>query len=135
MWSLPMSELHLVPCGAPADEECSDEARTIAINRLPCIIGRASGCDHRINDPMISRRHCALSLRDGQAWIEDLSSLNGTRINGEPVLAPRPVADGNVLQLAHLSFVVRQQDIPAESRPKPDRLTGVRTGELDRFNR
>jgi pSer/pThr/pTyr-binding forkhead associated (FHA) protein len=127
-----MSEIHLVPCGV-AGQECSDDGRTIVISRLPCVIGRASWCDHRINDPLISRRHCALSFRDGQVWVEDLSSRNGTLIDGKPILAPRPVGDGALLQLSHLTFVVRLADFPAESGLNPVGIAGARTGEIDQL--
>jgi pSer/pThr/pTyr-binding forkhead associated (FHA) protein len=109
-----MPDIHLVACGA-ADQERRDEVRTIDINRLPCVLGRASGCDHRIKDPSISRRHCLLSFHDGKLWVEDLASLNGTRIDGERVLDPRPVVDGATLQLARLTFVVRQEHDPGDS--------------------
>jgi pSer/pThr/pTyr-binding forkhead associated (FHA) protein len=102
-----MPEIHLVACGA--DKQHGDEPPLIAIRHLPCVLGRASACDHRIDDPMISRQHCAFSWRDGQVWVEDLASLNGTRIDGKPVHSPRPVADGATLQLARLTFVVRQE--------------------------
>jgi pSer/pThr/pTyr-binding forkhead associated (FHA) protein len=103
-----MPEIHLVACGV-ADPEHGGKVPTIAIRHLPCVLGRASACDHRIDDPMISRRHCAFSFRDGQVWVEDLASRNGTRIDGEPVQSPRPVADGATLQLARLTFVIRQE--------------------------
>jgi pSer/pThr/pTyr-binding forkhead associated (FHA) protein len=128
-----MPELHLV-AGSEVDRETGGEVRSIAINRLPCILGRAPGCDHRIDNPLISRRHCALSYREGQLWVEDLASRNGTRLDGEPVLAPRPVENGATLQLAGLSFVVRQDDSLMESTLKPDRLAGTRTWKLGRIS-
>lgn len=109
-----MPEIHLVACGVTAQER-TDEVPTIAISHLPCVLGRASECDHRLDDPMISRRHCAFSFRDGQVWIEDLASRNGTRLDGEPVLAPCPLVDGATLQLARLSFVVRQNSLQSRA--------------------
>jgi pSer/pThr/pTyr-binding forkhead associated (FHA) protein len=117
-----MPEIHLVACGM-ADREHPDEAPTIAISHLPCVLGRAKGCDYRIDHPMISRRHCALSFHSGQVWVEDLASRNGTRIDGEPVLAPRPVVDGATLQLAGLTFLIRQETPPAESCSRLDGFT------------
>ncbi len=128
-----MLEIHLVPRWE-ADQERIDEDRIIVISRFPFVLGRALGCDHRIDHPLISRRHCAFSFRDGQMWIEDLASSNGTRINGEPVLAPRPVVDGATLQLAHLPYQVHQEEFPIGSRLKTDELTGARTVELDRIS-
>jgi pSer/pThr/pTyr-binding forkhead associated (FHA) protein len=110
-----MPEIHLVPCWE-ADEECSGKDRTISISYFPFVIGRASWCDHRIDHPMISRQHCVISFRDGQIWIEDLASANGTRLNGEPVLAPCPVVDGALIQLAHLPFVVQQSRGTVQTR-------------------
>jgi pSer/pThr/pTyr-binding forkhead associated (FHA) protein len=95
------------------------EVPTLAIRNLPCVLGRAPACDLRLDDPMVSRRHCAFSLRGGQVWVEDLASRNGTRLDGEPVLAPRPVADGAMLQVAHLTFTVHLEGSPAQPRLQP----------------
>jgi pSer/pThr/pTyr-binding forkhead associated (FHA) protein len=88
----------------------ADRSLTIPFTRLPCAVGRSSSCGLRLNDLVISRRHCAFSLRDGQVWVEDLGSRNGTRLNGEPVAQPRQVVDGDALQLASFTFLVRLQD-------------------------
>jgi pSer/pThr/pTyr-binding forkhead associated (FHA) protein len=95
------------------------------------VLGRASECDHRIKDPLVSRRHCAFSLRDGQVCVEDLASHNGTRLDGEPVHAPRPVADGAILQVADWTFVIRLEGFPAESRSQREDLAGPRAGGGD----
>ncbi len=120
-----MPAIHLVACEM-AGQEGEARVRTIALSHQPCVLGRSSRCDHRINDPMISRRHCALSFHDGQVWVEDLYSRNGTRIDGEPVLAPRPIADGATLQLAHLTFRVAK-----EKECVPFQLPAVREDAQD----
>jgi pSer/pThr/pTyr-binding forkhead associated (FHA) protein len=125
-----MPRIHLVHSGL-AGQERIREAPTIAIDRLPCVIGRASGCDHRINDPMISRRHCALSFRDGEVWVEDLHSLNGTRVDGKPVLGPRTITDGATLQLGQFAFLLRLADVADKPHSITDGLTGARAGEVN----
>jgi pSer/pThr/pTyr-binding forkhead associated (FHA) protein len=107
-----MPELHLVGWSA-ADRE---ETLLIPITCFPFALGRSSTCDHRLDDVVISRRHCAFSLRDGRVWVEDLGSLNGTLINGEPVVEPRPLGQGDALQLAHFTFLVHLHDGPSESQ-------------------
>jgi predicted component of type VI protein secretion system len=134
MQRLPMPQIHLVPSWLTGQER-SDESHTIVIDRFPCVLGRSSGCDHRIDDPMISRRHCAFSFRDGKVWVEDLFSCNVTRLDGEPVMAARPLVDGATLHLAHLPFTVRQQDFTAEHPVNPPALVGARTGEIARGDR
>jgi CheY-like chemotaxis protein len=84
-----------------------DFASVIAVNRFPCVVGRHPDCDYRINNPLISRQHCAFSLRNGRVWVEDLQSRNGTRLNGEPLQGARPLEDGDLLDLGHLPFGVR----------------------------
>src|SRR6202008_4052590 len=44
-------------------------------------------CDICIgNDEMVSGRHCTLSPKDGRILVQDAGSLNGTRVNGVPVV-------------------------------------------------
>lgn len=44
-------------------------------------IGRAPGNTIQLNEPYISSEHAVISWRDGQWWLEDLNSSNGTRLN------------------------------------------------------
>jgi pSer/pThr/pTyr-binding forkhead associated (FHA) protein len=116
-----MPELHLTPFLVP-DMQRSAHVPSSAIRCLPCVIGRAAVCDYRIDDPMISRRHCVFSFHDGQVWIEDLASCNGTRLDGEPVQGPRPVVDGALLQLARWTFTVELESSPVERHTQPSGL-------------
>lgn len=48
-------------------------------------IGRGSGCDLRLTDTLVSRRHVRLFLMPGSAEMLDLGSANGITLNDEPV--------------------------------------------------
>ena len=48
-------------------------------------IGRAAGCDLRLSDTLVSRRHVRVFLGAGSADILDLGSANGLTLNDEPV--------------------------------------------------
>jgi predicted component of type VI protein secretion system len=98
-----MREFYLIPLWANA-RGGDDPDAVLAIDRFPCVVGRHSGCDRRVHSPRVSRRHCLFSLRDGRAWVEDLGSLNGTFLNREPVHEPRPLAEGDRLDLGCLPF-------------------------------
>jgi pSer/pThr/pTyr-binding forkhead associated (FHA) protein len=90
----------------PADAQRSDDPDTVlAIDQFPCVVGRHPGCDRRVHNPVVSRRHCAFWLRDGRAWVQDLGSSNGTRLNGKPLTEARPLAEGDRLDLAGLTFL------------------------------
>ena len=47
------------------------------------LIGRGSRCDVRINHPGISAEHAIIRQMSRVATVEDLSSTNGTRVNGK----------------------------------------------------
>src|SRR5262244_623848 len=47
----------------------------------PVYVGRAVDCAIRTDDAMVSRRHSVIKLADGQYWVEDLQSANGTEVN------------------------------------------------------
>ena len=48
-------------------------------------IGRGSQADIVINDPAISRKHCALEISPHKTVLRDLSSKNGTMVAGEEI--------------------------------------------------
>jgi transcriptional regulator with GAF, ATPase, and Fis domain len=49
------------------------------------VVGRDPAAALSFPDRMMSRRHCAVQLEDGRFLIRDLSSSNGTFVNGIPV--------------------------------------------------
>jgi hypothetical protein len=99
-----MRQFCLVPLPTSAWGSDDPDA-VIAVDQLPCVVGRHAGCDRRIPNPVVSRRHCLFTWRDGRVWVEDLGSLNGTFLNGDPVHGPRPLTDGDRLDIADLSFL------------------------------
>ncbi|MEO1524971.1 MAG: FHA domain-containing protein [Planctomycetota bacterium] len=47
------------------------------------VIGRDEGCDLRLVEPNISRRHCLLLIHEDLVMAIDLASSNGTQVNGK----------------------------------------------------
>ncbi|MEO3749038.1 FHA domain-containing protein [Streptomyces sp. B6B3] len=64
-------------------------------------IGRSAQADVPLDDPDVSRMHCAVSLgADGSVTVTDLGSTNGTQLDGRPVTGgPVPVPAGAALRL------------------------------------
>ena len=58
---------------------------------------------------MLSRRHAAIVCEQNAWYLQDLGSLNGTFLNGEPVHDRRPLADGDEIRLANLVLTFRQK--------------------------
>lgn len=60
-------------------------------------LGRAPTNTVPLPDDTASLEHALLHLRDGQWWLEDLGSRNGTSLNETPLAAPAPVMAGDVV--------------------------------------
>ncbi|MBL1068510.1 FHA domain-containing protein [Streptomyces sp. 7-21] len=71
-------------------------------------IGRSADADVPLDDPDVSRVHCALSLAaDGSVTVTDLGSTNGTLVDGLPVQGgPVPVPPGAVLRVGESALRV-----------------------------
>ncbi|GMW00570.1 MAG: hypothetical protein AMXMBFR84_17070 [Candidatus Hydrogenedentota bacterium] len=54
------------------------------ITAKPLVIGRDNTCDISLADPLVSRRHCELSLVGDSPFLRDLNSSNTTLVNGTP---------------------------------------------------
>lgn len=72
-------------------------------------LGRSSQCEVVLGDEAVSRRHCALSCRQGQWSIADLGSRHGTTVNGA-TLAPNvdaPLKSGDMVGVGPWLFRVK----------------------------
>ena len=67
-------------------------------------IGRASANQISIDDPFVSAEHARLASRDGQLWIEDLHSTNGTFVNRRQIASPTPLQPGDVVQVGQVKL-------------------------------
>lgn len=62
-------------------------------------LGRDLGSSVVLDDPFASARHAVLTFR-GRGWyVEDLSSTNGTLVNGVPIAGALPLGFGDELQI------------------------------------
>ena len=62
-----------------------ERGRKYSVIQPATIIGRMPDCDVQVADTWFSRKHFVLYAREGQYEIEDLHSMNGTRLNGRAV--------------------------------------------------
>jgi len=61
-------------------------------------VGRSPDCGIFLDDVTVSRRHAELVARDGDYFIEDLGSLNGTYVNRRRIESAK-LEDGDELQI------------------------------------
>lgn len=67
-------------------------------HRQPYVIGRSVGSTIRLDDTEVSRRHAEISFRDGHFRITDLTSANGTFLNGQQI-TDEALSTGDSLRL------------------------------------
>ncbi len=74
-------------------------------------IGRAAECDLTIADMTVSRVHATLE-RTADGWLlTDLSSTNGTRVNGWRARGRVPVKAGDVVSFGNAQYSLRAADV------------------------
>jgi predicted component of type VI protein secretion system len=73
------------------------------------LVGRSPECNLRIASGLVSRRHCLIKVDDAVVSVRDLGSANGTRLDGQPIVAQTevPVPAGSTLAVGPLKFVVQ----------------------------
>ncbi len=90
-----------------------------------CLVGRAAGCDIRIDDAGVSGRHCRLDIDPPLVRVRDMGSDGGTHVNGVRLgrLTEPALGDGDEIRLG--GAVVRVAVSAAEPAaappvPRPD---------------
>ncbi len=67
-------------------------------------LGRAAGCQVTIEDTYASQLHARVFQREGQIYVEDLGSTNGTYLNDEPLRGPQPLHPGDRIRIGDSDF-------------------------------
>jgi pSer/pThr/pTyr-binding forkhead associated (FHA) protein len=95
------------------------------LDRVLVVIGRHRNCDARLVSPRVSRWHCCITQVDGEVWVRDLGSTNGTWIDGRRVSSAR-LRIGDVLAIAHLHY--RVEEVRAELTSRAGHLSTTSDG-------
>ena len=68
------------------------------------LIGRLADCTVIISDSNTSRHHAKITRSGSGFVIADLSSTNGTFVNGERLIADHRLADGDIITVGSVSL-------------------------------
>src|SRR5437762_1879615 len=82
-----------------------DLRREIGVTKEEFLIGRGPDCDLRLAVPAVSRHHCLIRIRGGEATLTDLGSVNGTFVNGQRVRSSTTLQQGDEIALGDFRFV------------------------------
>ncbi|MBV9120084.1 MAG: FHA domain-containing protein [Chloroflexi bacterium] len=76
-------------------------------------LGRAPDNTIVLPDLSVSAHHAGIRQNNGQWWVEDLRSTNGTAVNERPIRAPSPVYPGDVIRLGEVQLRLEVDELRA----------------------
>ena len=100
--------------------------RQIPLDEGTITLGRSRSCNVQLEDPVLSRQHCAITVDEGRVVVADLGSSNGTFVQGD-LIEVQTVEQGEVIELGSvcLLLVGTGTDISKmdpEKQRNPDRI-------------
>ncbi|HEX2637406.1 MAG TPA: FHA domain-containing protein [Gemmatimonadales bacterium] len=104
------------------------KGRRLPVKAAVTNIGRADFNDVVIADPSVSTSHARLQRRDDVWVLSDLSSTNGTFVEGEPLTGDMALAPGMTVRFGEVSVLFEPFDDVASSRRPSD--TEAASGRL-----
>lgn len=80
-------------------------AQRVSLDQDTVIIGRDDDVDIRLESAKVSRRHARIFLQAGCHWVEDLGSINGVGVDGNPIGDARKLTPGCTIQVGDFELV------------------------------
>jgi predicted component of type VI protein secretion system len=93
--------------------------QAIPIKLSQFLIGRDPQCHLRPASAVISKRHCAVLVKDGKVVVRDFDSTNGTFVNDTQVNGERELCHDDTLKVGPLSFRVVLEATAPVNKPTP----------------
>ena len=96
-------------------ENGPDKGRSITIPEEASIsLGRDQTATFALRDTMASRIHFQIEIRDGEFWLIDLESMNGTLLNGQLVKESK-LTSGDLIKVGdtRISFLTDDTSVGA----------------------
>jgi phosphoserine phosphatase RsbU/P len=84
--------------------------KRITLKKEPCVIGRHPDCEVQIDDGSVSRRHAQIIYSEGNFYVEDLQSRNGTFLNDQQVFQSTKLYDESEIRICDTSFLFKLSD-------------------------
>ena len=83
----------------------SGESEEFAVEGDRAVLGRHPDCDIMLDAASVSRQHAQILKQNGDYFVEDLHSRNGTFVNGRLIQGRHPLQDGDRLKICDLAFI------------------------------
>lgn len=88
--------------------EGSLKGSSVPLRPTGILLGRNPECTLILDDDFASGRHARIFEQDGQWYLEDLGSTNGTFLGGHRLTEPAAVRDGSRLQIGQTVLELRR---------------------------
>ena len=93
------------------------------------MIGRDPDCQLRPASQAVSKKHCAIEVRDGRVFVADIGSTNGTVVRGDVIAGEVEVQSGDALKVGPLEFRIEFAKVagkkPSDQTPTPESLKAM----------
>jgi EAL domain-containing protein (putative c-di-GMP-specific phosphodiesterase class I) len=89
----------------------------VQLEKLPFTIGRSETADYRVYSGSVSKCHAAIVEVRGRHAVRDLSSTNGTFVNGKRI-EEQALDEGDIIHVAHVEFCFRRDSSHDVARPE-----------------
>jgi len=94
--------------------------RSFLLNLPVLTVGRSPECNIVLDDLSIAQRHAQFARRADGDYVQDLASLIGSQVNGEPLNAPRRLHPGDILRLGYIELEYNLvEEAPTKPMPLP----------------
>jgi pSer/pThr/pTyr-binding forkhead associated (FHA) protein len=81
---------------------------TVPLGSSAVLIGRAASCTLVLDDDYSSQRHARIYPEDGQWFVEDLGSTNGTYVDRNRIEGPMPITVGNQVRVGQSTLELQR---------------------------
>jgi pSer/pThr/pTyr-binding forkhead associated (FHA) protein len=81
---------------------------SIRLGEAPVTMGRSQDSTIVLDDDYVSSRHARIFPQDGQWYVEDMGSTNGTYLDRTKVTSPTPVKIGVPIRVGKTSVELRK---------------------------
>ena len=105
-----------------------DPGQLLPLEVASMILGRHPACDIVLESASVSRQHARILDVDGNFYIEDLHSRNGTFLNGQPVTQRQLLGENDEVGICDLSFIFHLSP-PELNVASPSARRGDQVGE------
>ena len=96
---------------------------------LPTTIGRSRDAKVKLPHPLVSRQHCEVFERDGQLFVRDLGSLNGTYVDSQKIETEQALQPNHLLTLGTVTFRAIYETAIVGARAHQEEQSDVGTSE------